>query len=347
VRLLIVRTSSLGDILLTLPALSDAARARPGLRVDWLVEERFSEIPTWHPAVQRTIPVALRRWRRQFAWRTVHEIRQSLRELRSTEYDLIVDAQGLMKSALMSRIMRGKRCGPDHASAREPAASLAYHQRVQLDRGDHAIDRTRRLFAACLGYRLPDSGPDYGIDPKRLPPRRAVSNPPYVAFVHGASWESKLWPEQYWQALARLVHAAGCEVVLPWGSQLERQRAERLGAGAPGARVLPPLNLGQAAAWLRDAAAVVAVDSGLGHLAVALGTPVVSLYGATDPGRTGTRGPQHHHLQANYPCSPCLARTCRVRDGGPVQPACFATVSAERVWSTLAPLLVQREADGA
>ena len=343
-RLLVVRTSSLGDVLLTLPALSDAVRALPGLRVDWLVEEGFSEIPAWHPAVERTIPVALRRWRRQVGWRTGRELVQSLRALRGVRYDLVLDAQGLMKSALLTRMVRGTRCGPDRASAREAAASLVYQQRVSITDADHALDRTRHLFASCLGYPLPVGTADYGIDTGRLPQRGAPPTAPYVAFVHGTTWESKLWPQNHWRVLAGLVHAAGYEVVLPSGNAEERRRAEHLAGTVTGVRVLPPTNLGEAAAWLLGATVVVAVDSGLAHLAAAVGSPVVALYGATDPRRTGTRGTQQYHLRADYPCSPCLARRCRLPDEGTARPACFTTVPPERVWSTLAPILTQQEA---
>lgn len=342
-RLLVVRTSSLGDVLLTLPAVSDAARALPGLRVDWLVEEGFSEIPAWHPAVERAIPVALRRWRRQIGWRSAREVVQSLRALRGTRYDLVLDAQGLMKSALLTRTARGTRCGPDRSSARERVASLAYQRRVRVQAADHALDRTRHLFASCLGYPLPEGAADYGIDCGRLPPCADPSGAPYVVFVHGTTWESKLWPQSHWRVLAGLVQAAGYEVVLPSGDKEERRRAEHLAKAVSGVRVLPPTGLGEAAAWLLGATVVVAVDSGLAHLAAAVGSPVVALYGATDPLRTGTRGKQQVHLRADYPCAPCLARRCHLPDDGTPRPACFNTVPPERVWSTLAPILDQRE----
>ncbi len=342
-KLLLIKTSSLGDVIHTLPAVSDAVQAQPALEVDWLVEEGIAQVPAWHPAVRRVLPVALRRWRRSLGAGTLSEIRTSVAALRRTRYDLIIDAQGLFKSALLTRLARGRRCGYDWSSARESGAALAYGTRIASDPGTHAVDRLRDLFAACLAYPRPRTAEDYGIDPTRLPVSEAAAGDRYLVFIHGTTWSSKLWPEPYWQELARQAGAAGYRVLLPWGNPTEHHRAQALAQAGAHVQLLPPLQLVELAGVLRGAAGAVAVDSGLGHLAAALELPCVSLYGATDPRLTGTRGIAQRHLRVEFDCAPCLARRCRLTAVSDVQPACFTTVSPRQVWDTLATVLRERD----
>lgn len=332
---LVIKISSLGDILHTLPALSDARAAHPDIVFDWLVEETFAEVPKWHPAVERVIPVATRRWRRQWS-RLPGEVRRLGRRLRERAYDRVIDAQGLMKSALAARLARGTRYGLDRHCAREPLAALAYQHRIAVDPRAHALDRIRALFAASLDYAVPDSAPDYGLNRGRFPVMTRADSPALV-FMTGTTWPSKLWPVPFWRRLAAQATASGYRVLLPWGTVAEQQRVADL--AGDGVEVLPRLSLSELAGLVDQATGVVAVDSGLGHLAAALGTPCVSIYGATDPARTGTRGPRQAHLAAPFPCAPCLAAHCRYRGAAAVTPACYATVPPESVWSTLTTLM--------
>lgn len=343
-RVLVIKTSSLGDVIHTLPAITDAAAALPGVRFDWVVEESFAEVPDWHDAVERVIPVALRRWRRH-PLRTLlgAEWRGFRRRLRAHEYDRVVDAQGLIKSAWLARKAHGRRAGLDRRSAREPLASLAYHARYAVARDLHAITRVRQLFAQALGYSMPAGEPDYGIRRSRFqytPPPR-----PYVVFLHGSAWTTKQWPEQYWQALAQRANEAGYQVRVPQGNDDERARAERIIADAPDALVLSKGSLTDMATELANARGVVGVDTGLAHLAAALGVPAVTLYGPTRPGLTGTWGTAQQTLCADFPCAPCLRRECRYTGEASVWPACFASLPAERVWEALGCLLA--DVDGA
>lgn len=299
-KLLIVKTTSLGDLIHTLPALTDAARAIPGLQADWLAERPFVEIPGWHPAVQRVIACDLRRWR-QHPWQTLRngDWAAFRAELRQSRYDLVLDAQGLVKSAWLASRAAGPSAGPDWASAREPLASLFYRHRhpVPAHGREHAITRTRRLFAAALGYPLPanlDAPPDAGLDRQRF--ARPAIDPPYAVFLHGTTWPTKRWPLADWQGLARRLTGQGIAVVLPWGSEAERADAERIAAATPGCRVLPKLGLSAVAGWLAHAKFVVGVDTGLMHLAAALAVPGVSLYGPTLPQMTGAFGLNQHWL---------------------------------------------------
>ncbi len=297
-RVLIIKTSSMGDLVHTLPALSDAGRALPDLRFDWVVEEQYAEVPAWHPQVERVIPVALRRWRRHFY--RLRQLRKEWRQFRAalqeTTYDCIIDAQGLLKSAVLASRARGLRYGMDRHSARERIAARFYHYPLAIDRRLHAIDRLRLLFSRVLRYPLPQSPEEYGIALPEL--ADGDDAPPYLVFVHGTAQRRKEWPQEHWQALCARAVAAGYQVRLPWHGVREQQRARALARQGPGVTVLPSLNLSALAGVLQGAQAVVTLDTGPGHLAAALGRPVLALYGATSPQQTGTRGAarqQHLH----------------------------------------------------
>lgn len=336
-RVLLIKLSSLGDVIHTLPALTDASRAVPGVSFDWVVEEAFAEIPHWHRAVNRVIPVALRRWRRD--WRGSRAERRVFRtDLRTHSYDRVIDAQGLIKSALISRLAIGPRWGLDGASAREPLAAWIYRHRVSVSREQHAISRTRALFASVFDYPVPEDAVDYGIRHSSLPAPSMASGE--LLFLHGTTWPSKHWPESYWSELMALATAEKFHVLLPWGNEAERQRAKRIAASGKGyGVVLPRCGLGEIAALMVSAKIVIGVDTGLAHLSAALGIPSVTLYGATSSERTGTVGVKQVHLDANFSCAPCLSKMCQYQGPSAVMPACYTTLSPERVWQEARRLL--------
>jgi len=362
-RILLVKTSSLGDVIHTLPAVTDAARAFPGICFDWVVEEAFAEIPAWHPAVERVIPVAMRRWRkRPFARATRAEWKAFRTSLDAVSYDFVLDAQGLIKSAWLAVKAHAPVHGLDFCSARESLASLAYARRHAVPKGRHAVRRVRELFAAALGYPLPEDaqGEDdganhadaiaYGLDLARISTDGTdVTNaattdaPPRLIFLHGTTWPTKHWPENHWRELARLATGAGWNVRLPWGSEAEYERAQRIVKNLAGAHVLPRLPLAGLATELLAATVCVAVDSGLGHLAAALDVPTLSLFGPTNPGFTGAWGHRQRRLATDFPCAPCLRKTCLLRssDSGASAPSptvdvpCFARLAPARVWEIL------------
>lgn len=335
-KVLLVKTSSLGDVVHTLPAITDAARAIPDLQLDWVVEQDFAEVAAAHPAVQQVLPCALRRWRKSplATWRS-GEWRQFRDALQATDYDCVIDAQGLIKSAFVTRLARGPKAGLDRESAREPLSARVLDRRLAIARNQHAIDRLRQLFAAALGYALPDSAPDFGFAPAvgsaRLGPGARL------VFFHGTTWDTKHWPERYWQELARLAAQAGCQVHLPWGNEADRQRAERIRAAAPAAQIMPRQSLGELLASLAAMDGFVAVDTGLAHLAAALGLPGVALYGPTDPTLTGVRGKRAVSLPAEFVCAPCVQEQCQYRGVArdQVRPPCFGMLPPERVWQVL------------
>lgn len=329
-RVLLIKTSSLGDVVHTLPALTDAARALPGIQFDWVVEEGFAEIPSWHPAVAAVIPVAIRRWRKQplQAWRS-GQWQAFKQRLKSTHYDLVIDAQGLLKSAWLSRYASAPVSGLDKHSAREPLASWFYAHRYPVAWGQHAVERVRQLMAQALGYVLPTSTGDYGLPRERL--AGSAAGEPYVLFLHGTTWASKHWPEHEWRALAEAITARGMGVKVPWGNAAEQARAERLCAGLAHAQVLDKMNLAGVAATIAGAKACVAVDTGLGHLAAALDVPSISLYGPTLPANVGAYGQGQIHLCASGPLAGL----------GDREAPCFDGLGATQVLAALNPLLTE------
>lgn len=380
-RILLIKMSSMGDVIHALPAVSEAQRFYPDLSVDWVVEESCAEIPQWHGAVGNVIVIGLRRWRKNWwqAWRS-GEIAAFLHQLRKERYDYIIDAQGLCKSAIIARLARLtppspaltatsvadsatalRRCGYDFSTARESLAALFYQSKFNIAAPQHAITRIRRLFAAALGYEiappaaLPLAPPfplalspplsslraavlidfDYGIKPaihsidavlgsvKQQLIDDAVSYSAalvkkeikgrYLLFIHGASRAAKRWSEARWAELAQHANAANFTVLLPWGSEVEQQCAQRIAAGAKGSsdptsppaaqvHVLPRLTLTAIAYLMEYSSGVIAVDTGLAHLAAALEAPTLALYGPTQPALIGVWGKKvQHHV--SHDCS--------------------------------------------
>lgn len=300
-KLCLIKTSSMGDVIHTLPALTDAQKYIPNLSVDWVVERAFAEIPTWHSAVNNVIPIDLRRWRKTpFASQTRQEWKTYKQALQLSSYDAVIDAQGLLKSALFAtRLVQGRKYGYDRHSAREGLSSLFYDEHFAISYQQHAVERIRQLFAAALGYPLPSSVGDYRIAHHFASlPSNLTACTPYIVAVHATTRADKHWQEKAWQALFKQVAAAGLAIYLPWGSLAEKAAAERLAHGNPQVKILPKLTLSELATILVGAKAVVSVDTGLSHLSAALDKPNVILYGATDPALIGAYGQQQHYICA-------------------------------------------------
>ncbi|MGH8522288.1 MAG: lipopolysaccharide heptosyltransferase I [Gammaproteobacteria bacterium] len=308
-RILVVKTSSLGDVVHMLPAVSDAARCCRGLGIDWVVEEGYSAIPSWHPNVNQVLPVAFRRWRsaleRRLTWREISAFRA---QLRRQDYLAVVDSQGLYKSALLASWARGMRWGYDRKSAREPLAAWVYQRTVAVPWDLHAIERNRRLLAAALSYRHDGLPLDYGLTAMRAQlPRPGDLPQPYVVGLHGTSRSQKEWPLSHWLQLGRWLDAQGVRLFLPWGSLAERELAEHIASAVSSVHVLPRLDLNALAAVLVHALAVMGVDTGLMHVAAALGCPGLAFYCATDPNRTGVISPSASAAMHNLVASEALS----------------------------------------
>lgn len=284
-RILLIKTSSLGDVVHNLPVVADLRAHFPGAAIDWVVEEGFTDIPRLHPAVRRVIPVAMRRWRRALlspaTWREISELRQTLR---GGGYQLTIDTQGLVKSALITRMAAGRRCGYASGSAREALASCGYDSRFEVSRNLHAVERNRQLAALAGGYQVSGTA-DYGIGTGEIP---AVQGTPTIAILLTASSrDDKLWPEDCWVSLGQMLHRQGLRCLLPAGSALERERATRIAARIPDAIAQPPHSLTNLASVLAQSRIVIGVDTGLVHLGAALGRPTLALFCASEPTLTG------------------------------------------------------------
>ncbi len=329
----------MGDVVHTLPALSDAGRAMPAVKFDWAVDESFADIPAWHLQVEKVFPVALRRWRAGLSsGRGRAEVKNSLRELRDQSYDAIVDLQGEFKSAFVARLAKGKRYGYDAGSAREWGAHTVYGEKFAVAKGAHSMVRMRKLLAKALGYAYDNATVDYGIDYKRLPRTQLTIERPYVVFIHSTSWASKNWPEQYWQELTDSVSAAGYSVCLPWGTQDERELSIRIAGERPNTIVLPPLSISEKASIIAGASATIGLDTGLSHIAAALGVPSITLYGATDPNLCGAIGENQIHMHSDFECLGCHEKDCSFSKSG-FRPACFEALTPAAVERQLEQLL--------
>lgn len=302
-RILLIKMSSMGDVFHVFPALSDALKAKPNLEIDWIVEKDFAEIPQWHPAVKKVWVIELRKWcKNPFKFR--QQIKQFFLAINQQDYDLVIDAQGLLKSAWVSFKIKSalKKVGFDWTSVREPLASLFYQAKIKVAKQQHAITRLRELFAKSLGYEWQENSIiNYGLSTESWQPLAEI-NKPYCVFLHGTTWETKLWPEEYWVELASKLEYKNITIVLPWGNEAEKQRSERLNAKihqgwVPQTR----LSLNKMAICLKHADFVVSVDTGLSHVSAALEVPMVVLYRVTDPVLIGSLGNKVEQLKS--PCA--------------------------------------------
>jgi len=289
---LVVRPSSLGDIVYALAVVSDIRRAQPQLEIDWVAEPGFAPLIALSPDIRRIIPFGLRRWRRApFTRGTWRDLSAFYSELSRTRYVAILDMQEQVKGGLIARAARGTRHGFAWASAREPLATLLddVHHRVSADL--HFVVRCRQLAAAALGYAI-DSVPRWNL---RVPsPGPGIPERPYVVVLHATSREDKLWPEGHWRAVLEQCSNAGLVTVLPWGSADEAMRSHRLADGNANAVVPAFLSLPQVATLLAHAELAIGVDTGFTHLAAALRTPTIALFTVTDPRRHGVETTGSH-----------------------------------------------------
>lgn len=304
-RLLVVRPSSLGDIVHTMSLVSDVERHAPGTTIDWVAEESFVPLVSLDPRIDRVLPLAFRRWRgAPLAPATVRAFASFARTLRARRYDAILDLQEQLKGAIVARIARGRRHGFDRANVREPVATLLDDVHHPIDRNQHFIAKARAMAAAALGYAV--EGPPRW---KFVPGTRSAAMPagPFAIAFHATSREDKLWPEAAWNGL--LAHFAQAEfrVVLPWGNEAERARSERIARSAPNAVVPPRQSLPELASLAQAAEIAVGVDTGLTHLAAAMGTPAVALFTTTDASLAGVAAAGTHAIDlGGNGCVPSL-----------------------------------------
>jgi heptosyltransferase I len=289
VRVLIVKLSSLGDVVHAMPAVQDLRAALPGVQIDWVVENAFAPLVRRCEGVGEVIPCEIRRWRKTpLGTQTRSEWRAFRDELRSRAYDAVIDLQGLTKSALISRAARVTATGKRYALANQTEGS-SYEAptrwvadvAVTIEPRIHAVARSRELCARALGYAVP---PElrFGLTAS------TQEQGDCIAFVHGTSREDKCWPVSHWVALGRELASRGFTVGLPHGNDGELERSEQLARDMGAfAQVWPRLDLAALTDRLATCAGVVGVDSGLSHIAVALDLPHVQIYNFDTAWRTG------------------------------------------------------------
>jgi heptosyltransferase I len=304
-KILLIKTSSLGDVIHCLPVVNDIHRHYPNAQIDWVVEESFADIPRMHVGVNLVFTVATRRWKKAFlspkTWSEIAEFKQKIKQ---NQYDVIIDTQGLLKSALIMRYANGVKHGYDKNSIREPIASHFYDKKYAISYQQHAVTRNRALCAISLGYEIPTNAPDYGIEKHGISSESnaAVSRMDagsqgidlkhdYVIALHGTSRDSKLWPVENWVGLGSELAKQNLNLALPWASEAELARAKQIADQLPNTiTVLPKLSILQMAGMIANAKAAVGVDTGLSHFAAALNIPTIAIYTDTNPALTGVMG---------------------------------------------------------
>jgi heptosyltransferase-1 len=338
-RVLIAKLSSFGDVIHTFPAVTDLKAARPEIEVDWLVEEAYAPLVRRHPGVTAVHAVALRRLRWPPArWPALVRHRRGLRAaLRGRGYDVVLDVQGLLKSALLGRLAGAPIVGFDRESLREAAASRFYQKQVSLGGHPHIVEQLRRFFAEAIGYPLPRGLGRAGL--ARPESRPALDLPErYGLIVHGAAWPTKLWPEERWRSLIERLSGMGRALVLPWGDVEERRRAAHLSEGIAGALPLSrKLDGDEVAELVAGADFAIGIDTGFMHLAAAFDVPGVTLFGPTEAAYAIPYGPNQRAVSSDHLDAPCQQVRCTRQAHGQ---CCMREVDPDEVWAAVEAMLV-------
>ncbi|MBN2397226.1 MAG: glycosyltransferase family 9 protein [Deltaproteobacteria bacterium] len=333
--ILIVKLSAIGDVVHTLPSLAALRRRYPDAHITWVIEEDSADIIAGHPCLDRAIVSRRKRWVRNL--RRLHDVRKTIGEIRSfvttlrdREYDLVVDFHGLLKSAILVFLSGGKRrVGYD---SMQELSGLFLNEKVHEDMGKHAVDRYLDL-VRHLG--LNPGVPEFYIHMENENRKRigcllaehGISpNDPFVSINPVALWDTKMWDDgKCAQLCDRIAEELKLPVVFTGGR--DRNPIERIRSRMR----FPSIDL-SGKTTLRDlaylyalSALVVTTDSGPMHMAAAVGTPTVALFGPTDPARTGPYGEGHTIVRKDLPCSPCFLKRCETR-------RCMETISVEEVF---------------
>ena len=347
-KILIVKLSAIGDVIHTLPALN-ALRARyPRSHITWLVEEAAADLVVGHRALDRAIISGRKRWIRQLKGprrrQALAEMRRFWRELRDTRYDMIIDFQGLLKSGLLVCLARGERkIGFDKGMQHQEHSYLFLNERVPpVDMEVHALSRGLMLLGAIgagargVVYDVPMTAVDHRESASLLEHNRIDGSRPLVAINPVALWETKLWLNDRFAVLAdRMIEEMGVDVVFTGGPD-DRPLVDGIlvRMKAPAANLAGKTRLKTLAALYTRAALLVTTDTGPMHLAAAVGTPVVALFGPTAPWRTGPFGEGHRVVRTAPSCSPCFKRRC---DGH--RCCCMRNISVEMVLDAVRQLV--------
>ncbi|SAL17572.1 lipopolysaccharide heptosyltransferase I [Caballeronia telluris] len=291
-RILVVKVTSLGDVIQAQAVVGDLHRAFPGVQIDWAVDDAFADIPRWNPGVARVLCAPLRRFKKMRSLSDLSAIASSISDLRREKYDAVLDLHGVYKSAIISFLTRSKRrFGYSRVNLGERGAAFAYTHRFAPRHDANAWDGMRRALSETFGYAIEPVPPTVFSIPKPKAAPDAAKDTPFALLFHATSKEEKKWPAANWIAVGRSLVERGITPLLPWGSDAERREGEAIAEGVPGARVLPKLTIEEMAQHIDLAALVVGTDTGLVHLATALRKPTVMIFTATSRPHFGVQIP--------------------------------------------------------
>ncbi|MBN1547666.1 MAG: glycosyltransferase family 9 protein [Syntrophaceae bacterium] len=341
VNVLIVKLSAVGDVIHTLPSLTALRNLYPSAHITWLIEEAAADIVRDHPDLDGVIISRRKAWLKEIKAghlrEPLREIGAFLRALRDRNYDLVIDFHGLFKSAVLVFLVRGKRkLGYD---SYQELSGLFYNEKIPEDMHKHAVDRyldfPRYLGAASV---TPEFKIAVGSDNREKVDALLAVNQirgPFIAINPMAYWDTKLWREEHFAALCdRIGEAYGISVVLTGqpAPSLEKIRAmSRYGViNLEGQTTLKDL-----AELYRRAVLLITTDSGPMHLAAAMDTPVVALFGPTDAQRTGPYGARHMIIREPLSCAPCFRKQCR-------EMTCMENITVEKVFAAVQDMLGRR-----
>jgi heptosyltransferase-1 len=286
----------MGDLMHALPALTEAKEFNQDIVFDWVVDRSFSEVPKWHPAVNKVIKTDHRNWKKQFfSPESRDALRSVINDINNTEYDLVIDMQNNLKSSFLSYLCKHKVTGMDFKSVREFPAHLSYNKKINISKDLHAITRQNIILSEALGYSTLNSS-DYGItDVNFIKPSFDLPSE-YVVLVQNASWKTKQWSIVNWQLLVNHLDKLGIDMILPSGNEEEYLRAKKISSVSGKTHVLKPIPLNEIAYIMNKAKFSVCSDTGLAHLSAVVDTPSLTLYGPTDTKLIGTKGNNQFHI---------------------------------------------------
>ncbi|KAA0892021.1 lipopolysaccharide heptosyltransferase I [Oryzomonas rubra] len=346
-RVLIIKTSALGDIIHALPVIDYLRQVSTGVEIDWVVEEPFLPVLEHNPGLSQIHVVRTRKWRKApFSAETRKDLRALRMELRERCYDLVFDIQGNLKSGLIAWLTGAReRVGFTREVAQEKANCLFTTRRIPFRDSDRNVtDRYLRVVSALFGrdYRGMEltgaivSAPEDEAAAERY--RAGLPGGPVILFQVGTTWNTKLWYPEGWSELARRVVARypGATILINWGSPGEKALGERIaGEVGPAVHLLPWLRIRELIPVLRRVDLVIGGDTGPVYLAAAVGTPTVSFYRATSAATYAPQGKRHRTVQAAMECAACYRTSCD-RDG-----ECRRSITVDALFGAVTDLIGQ------
>ena len=288
----------MGDLIHALPALTEAKDHINNITFDWVVDKSFSSVPKWHPNVKNTIETNHREWKLNlFSSKSRDEMKKVINTIDSTEYDLIIDMQNNIKSALLSFMCKSSVVGLDAKSVREYPAHFAYKNKIRVPKDMHAVERQKQQLASALGYETNISNRDYGISKTNFKKPKQFNFGKYAVCVQNASWITKQWPIESWKELLKTLEQKDLfNLLFPSGSQSELDRASEICSVSEKAYALEVLSLDEVAFLIDNSKFTLCSDTGLAHVSAMVGTPSLTLYGPTDTRLIGTYGNNQNHF---------------------------------------------------